>query len=188
MQRQRLAADSLQAHLRAVQGRGVFGKLEAERHRQRMLQPGARHHDGRSMLARQFCKARDGAVDVAKQGIDARAQAQHPCGIDHVLAGRAPMHIARGLRVGFRDMGGQRFDQGNGEVARTRRGLGQASEIEGFGPAGLCDGLGRALRNHARRGLGVRQRRLEIEHMLEGRHVVADGAHRRAREHGGKQR
>ena len=47
-----------------------------------------------------------------------------------ILAGRAPMHIARGVRVGLGDTGGQRLDQGDREIAGSRCGLGQGGEIE----------------------------------------------------------
>ena len=130
LQRQRLAAQSLQPRARAMQRRGIFGELEPERHRQRMLQPGAGDHGGVAMLTRQFGKARDGAIDVGEQRIDAGAQGQHGGGIDHVLAGGAPMHIARGVGVGLGDVGGQRLDERDREIAGPRRGLGQRGEVE----------------------------------------------------------
>ena len=88
-----------------MQRRGIFGELEPERHRQRMLQPGAGDDRGVAMLSRQFRKAGHGAIDVAEQCFDRRTQGQHRGGIDDVLAGRAPMHIARGVGVGLGDVG-----------------------------------------------------------------------------------
>ena len=75
-------------------------------------------------------KARDGAVEVGQQRVDGGAQGQHCGGIDHVLAGGAPMHIARGIGVGLGDRGGQRLDQRDREIAGPRRGLGQGGQIE----------------------------------------------------------
>ena len=51
-------------------------------------------------------------------------------GIDDVLAGRAPMHIARGLGIRLGDVGRQRLDERDREVAGPRRGLGQRGEVE----------------------------------------------------------
>ena len=72
LQRQRFAAQPLQPFARAVQRRGIFGELQPERHRQRVLQPGAGDDRGMAVLARQFGKACDGAVGVGEQRIDRR--------------------------------------------------------------------------------------------------------------------
>ena len=47
------------------------------------------------------------------------------------------MHIARGVGVGLGDVGGERLDQGDREIAGSGRGLGQGGEIERSGLAGL---------------------------------------------------
>ena len=83
-----------------------------------------------AVLTRQSGKARDGAVDVGEQRVDAGAQAEHGAGIDDVLAGRAPMHVARRLGIHLGDVGRQRLDQRDGEVAGPGRGLGQRGEVE----------------------------------------------------------
>ncbi len=113
-----------------MQGGGIFGELQPERHRQRMLQPGAGDHRRVAMLARQFGKARDGAAGIGEQRVDAGAQAEHGGGVDHVLAGRAPMHVARGVGIHLGDIGGQRLDEGDREIAGPGRGLGQGGEVE----------------------------------------------------------
>jgi hypothetical protein len=130
LQRERLALQSLQALARTVQGRGIFRELEPERHRQRMLQPGAGNDGGVAMRSSQHREAGHGAVNIAKQCFDRRAQSEHHGRIDRILAGRAPMHIARGVRVHLGDAGGQRLDQGDREIAGSRCGLGQGGEIE----------------------------------------------------------
>ena len=130
LQRQRLAAQALQPQLRAVQRRGIFRELQPERHRQRMLQPGAGDHRGMAVLTRQCGKARDRAASVGEQRVDAGAQAEHGAGVDDVLAGRAPMHIARGLGIRLGDVGRQRLDQRDGEIAGPRRGVGQGGQVE----------------------------------------------------------
>ena len=107
-----------------MQGGGIFRKLEAERHRQCMLQPGARHDRGLAMLLRKPGKSRSSAADVLKQHLQAFAQGEHRGSIDDILAGCAPMHIARGLSIGPCDVRGQCLDERNGEIAGFRCGLG----------------------------------------------------------------
>ena len=160
-----------------MQRRGIFRKFQAERHRQRVLQPGARHHGRVAMFSREPGKARDGAVEIRQQRVDRGAQGQHGRGVDHVLAGGAPVHIARGVRVGLCDGSGKRLHQRDCEIAASRRGLGQRRDIKRLGPAGLRDRRCRACRNHTCRRLGARERRLEIEHVLQIGRIVADRAH-----------
>ncbi len=117
-----------------MQGCGIFRELEAERHRQRMLQPGARHDRGVAVLPREPGKAGNGAADIREQHVDARAKGEHGGGVDHVLAGGAPVHIARGVRVSPGDVGGQRLDEGDGEIAGPRRGLGEGGKVESCRP------------------------------------------------------
>ena len=85
---------------------------------------------GMAVLTRQPGKARDGAVDISEQRIDAGAKAEHGAGIDDVLAGRAPMDIARRFGIHFGDVGGQRLDERDRKVAGPGGGLGQRGEVE----------------------------------------------------------
>ena len=93
--------------------------------------------------------------------------AEHGAGIDHVLAGGAPMHVACSLGIGLGDIGGERLDQRDGQVAGTGRGFGQCCEVELLRAAGGTDRACCGLWNHPGGGLGARQRRLEIQHVLE---------------------
>ena len=77
-----------------------------------------------------FGKARDRAAGIGQQRIDAGAQSEHGAGIDHVLAGRAPMHIARGVGIILGDICGQHLDEGDCEIAGPRRSLGERGKIE----------------------------------------------------------
>jgi hypothetical protein len=153
-----------------------------------MLQPGARDDGGVAMLPRQLGKARDGAIEIRQQRVDGGAQGQHAGGIDHVLAGGAPMHMARGIRVGLGDLSGERLDQGDREIAGTCRGLGQISEIERACLAGFRDRARCVCGYDAGRRLGARKRCFKIQHVLEIGSIIADRAHGGARQHGSKQR
>ena len=72
-----------------------------------------------------------GAVDIGEQRFDRRRAEPSIVAVSiDILAGRAPMHIARGVGVRLGDLRGQRLDQGDREIAGARRGLGQCGEIE----------------------------------------------------------
>ena len=77
----------------------------------------------------------------------AGAQFEHQRGVDDVLAGRAPMHVARGCRIGLGDLGGQRVDQRDGDVAGGRGRLGQRREVVALGLGGS------AIRSAGERGM-----------------------------------
>ena len=74
---------------------------------------------------------------ASSASMPARRSSTAPVSID-VLAGRAPMHEARGLGVALGDVGRQRLDQRDGEIAGPGRGLGQRGEVEGFGLARIA--------------------------------------------------
>ena len=109
-----------------------------------------------AMLLGEPREAGDGTLEISQERVYGGAQGQHGRGIDHVLAGGAPMHITRSLRVGLGDVGREHFHQRDGQIAGARCGLGQASEIEGLGFAGFRDRLGHALGDDAGRGFGPR--------------------------------
>jgi hypothetical protein len=125
---------------------GIFRQLQAKRHRQRMLQP-ARHHRSVTMFARKLRKPFDRALEIRKQHVDSGAQGQHGGGIDHVLAGGAPMHIARGLGVGRGNLGGERLHQGNCEIAGAGRRLSKSGKFDELTLQAL------AIRSTARSGM-----------------------------------
>jgi hypothetical protein len=129
------------------------------------------------VLSCQSRKAGDSPADIRQQGVDAGAQGQHGCGVDHVLAGGAPMHEAGGVLVRFGDLCRQRLDEGNRQIAGSRGGLGQAREIEGVGLAGFGNRFRGVGRHDAGGALGARQRRFEIEHELQHGPVIAHRAH-----------
>ena len=72
---------------------------------------------GAAMAPGQRGEAVDGLVEIGDEGVDGRPELEHQRGVDDVLAGRAPMHVARGRCVGLGDLGGERLDQRNGDIA-----------------------------------------------------------------------
>ena len=129
----------------------------------------------------------DGAVEVGDQGIDRRAQLEHERGVDDVLAGRAPMHVARGRRIGLGDLGGERVDQRDGDIAGGDGRFAQRGEVVAFGPAASAIGSTASAGTMPTAASRARQRDLEIEHALHPRAIVEDGAHGRAGEQRGQQ-
>ena len=70
------------------------------------------------------------------------ALGEHGRAIDDVLAGGAPMHIARGFRRGLGNFCGERLHQRNGEIAGMGGSLGQGIEIDQSGLAGAFLAIG----------------------------------------------
>ena len=121
-------------------------------------------------------------LSVGDQGIDRRAQLEHERGVDDVLAGRAPVHVARRARIGLGDLGGERIDQRDGDIAGGGGRFAQRRDVVAFGARRLGDRVDGARRNDADLRLGARQRDLEIEHALQARAIVERRAHGRARD------
>ena len=75
-----------------------------------------------------------------------RSDLQGQCGIQHVLAGGAPVHPAgcRGIIAGHRLR--ERLDEGDGEGAGASGGVGERAGIQALDlGAGVSDGLARLL-------------------------------------------
>ncbi len=97
------------------------------------------------------------------------------------------MHVARRIGVGPGDIGGERLDQRDREIAGPDRGLGEGAGIECFGLAGLRDGAGRRCGDDPGCRFGAGQGCFKIEHVLQIRRIGADRAHGGARQHGREQ-
>jgi hypothetical protein len=159
----------------------VARKLEAERHRHGVLHPGTRDRGGAAVLADQHGERIDRAIEIDDERVDDGAQFQHQRRVDDVLARGAPMHIAGCLGVCLGDLGGQRLDQRNGDIARCHGFLANGGDVVAVRAGCLGDGIDRDRRDHADRGLCARQRYFDIEHVLQAGAVIDDGSHRRAR-------
>ena len=138
--------------------RGIAGKLQPERHRQRVLHQRARHRERAAVAAGQRGEALDREVEIGQQRVDRGAQFQHQRGVDDILAGGAPMHEIGRLRVARGDRLRQRLDHGDGDVAGGRLRLDQRRDVVVLGVAGLADRGRAGRRDDADRGLGAGQR------------------------------
>ena len=187
LQHQRLAPQPLQPLARTRQRRRVAGEFEPERHGHGVLHPGARHGGGAAMTRGERGEPCDGTVEVGDEGIDRRAQLEHERAVDDVLAGGPPMDVARRCRIGLGDLGGERIDQRDGDIAGGHRGLAQRREVVAVGAGGLGDPLDGERRDDADLRFRARERNLEIEHALHARAIVEDRAHGRARDQRGQQ-
>ena len=187
LQHQRLLAQPPQPLARARERRRIAGELEPERHRHRMLQQRARDRRGAAMLAGERREAVDRAIEVVDQRIDGGAQFEHQRGVDDVLAGGAPMHVARRLRILLGDLGGQRLDERRNHRAGLDGLAAERLDVIALGARRFGDRIDAGYRDDAERGLGARQRSLDVEHVLQARTIVEDRAHRRARDQGRQQ-
>ena len=130
LQRQRLAAQPPQASARAVQGGRIFRQLQPERHRQRVLQPGARHHRGVAMLPGQSGKARHRPVEIAVKRVDPGAEHRASWRCRSRPGWWRPNARSARPRVRLGDISRQRLDQRDRQIAGSRRGLRQRGEVE----------------------------------------------------------
>ena len=150
------------------------GQLHPQGHRGGVLQPGPPGEQRRLVLLGASGQRRGEALQVLVQHGGELPELQDEARVHRVLAGRAPVHVPGGLRIGRGDQSGQRGDGGNRRVARLGRALGQPEEIEQLGAAASPDRLGGPRRDHSDASLGPRQRGLEVEHPLQARAVGED--------------
>lgn len=102
----------LQALVRALQRIQPGGDLEPERDRHRLLQQGTSGQAGVAFARGQRSQLGAQALQARQQQVERGAQLQYRAGVDDVLAGGAPVHPARGLRIVGGHARGQRLDQG----------------------------------------------------------------------------
>ena len=156
--------------------------LEAQRHRRPLLQPGAARKRRLCVHSRErgerAGQAREIRVDRGQCGTKLQDQPR----VHHVLAGRAPVHAARGLCVASGDEKRELSHQGDRRVAGLRGRGGERVDVEELGPALGADRDGRGGGHEAGAGLGARERRLEVEHRLQPAVIGENAAHRLRRE------
>ena len=111
-------------------------------------------------------------VDLVRQTLQERTELKDEAGVDCVLAGCAPVHMARRIRSVGSHESGQCRDGRDGGVAGPRSRLGERGNIEHLSAASARDGVGRSRRNDPEAGLGPRQRGLEVEHPLQASAIV----------------
>ncbi len=121
LQAQHTGACLGQALAMAFDGVQRLGQLQAQRDRQGLLHPAAAGHDGVAMQACLPGQGRGQRLQARVDLLEGGAQLQQRGAVDDVLAGRAPMDVARGFGVFAGDGGGQLLDQGNGQIAGQGR-------------------------------------------------------------------
>ena len=102
------------------------------------------------------------------QGVDRRAQFEHQRGVDDVLAGRAPMHVAaRPSASVLATSAVSALISGMAILPAATAASPSAVEVVAFGAGGLGDRLDGERRDDADRRFRARERDLEIEHALQ---------------------
>ena len=124
----------------------------------------------------------------ATSSVDHCPQLEHQGGIDHILAGRSPVYVSCCGDIGLGHLGSQRPDQRDRDIARHGCLFSQGLGVIAFGAGGSGDMIGGERRYDAECGLRACERDLEVEHALQARAVIHDGAHGRARDQRGQQR
>jgi hypothetical protein len=148
----------------AVERREPARGLEAERDRHRLLAEGAPGHDRPAVRLGEVAETGDEAVEAPTHRAERRAQLQHQRRVEHVLGGRAKVHVGRELGA---DRHPQRLDQRHHRGARGRRRGTEVRHVEPLRRRAVADAQCRLGRDHAELRLGPRQRRLDVEHRLQ---------------------
>src|SRR5208282_282578 len=91
--------------------------FQAESRGKRLLHPSAGHDDRCSMFVDQFAENDSKQIKFRGDQIERLAQLKYAAGVDGVLTGGAPMHIAGGFFLFFGDEWSELFHQGNGEIS-----------------------------------------------------------------------
>ena len=100
----------------AMESVGPAGGFEPERDRGCLLEPRPTGHGGISVSMGLFSSGSGGPMQVMHHSGDRAAKLKHECGVENVLAGRAPMDIASRVWIASRDGGGEMANQGNHDV------------------------------------------------------------------------
>ena len=141
---------------------------------------GAPGHRGVAIAARQIRAGPPRSRQILADQLQAVAQLQHEPGVDDVLGGGAPVHVAAGIALAGL---GQRLDQRHDRIAGQ---LGAACRIASRSKRRDVrlggDLLGRLGRDQAEPGLSAGERRLDVEHALQARLVREHRPHRGRRE------
>ncbi|SSL00239.1 Uncharacterised protein [Klebsiella pneumoniae] len=131
-----------------------------------MLHPGPARHHGIAITIRLESQGRQQLLKQSLSGIQRPAQLEHQSGVDGVLAGSAPVNVARSLRISRFYLGRQLFHQRDRQVTGSHRRLAQRGKIDGLVAAGRHNWPDRFRRHHPAGGLRLRQRRFKIQHAL----------------------
>ncbi len=156
--------------------RQPYRAFVAEGNRQRVLTMRASGHDVASVTTRRRGESTVGRGEIGFDDVDPLPDLQHERGIENVLGGRTPMHVA--ARIAAR-RAAERPDHRDDGVADDPCAGADLLERQAIDCRGGGDRLGRSRRNYVEARLHPRQRRLDIEHALEQRPIVEHSMHLR---------
>ncbi len=137
----------------------------AKGHRQRVLHQGPARHRGIAITIRLESRAANRLLKQGLSGIQRPAQLERQSGVDGVLAGSAPVNVARSLGIS-RLPGPSAVSPAGWPDCRLRCRLAQRGKIDGLVAAGRHNWPDRFRRHHPAGGLRLRQRRFKIRHAL----------------------
>jgi hypothetical protein len=129
---------------RAHQRRQPAGGLEAEAGHLGRLHQRARQHRRASMRSARSQQVAGQVAQAVVEQAQGLARDQHHGGVDHVLAGAAPVHVARRFLVVQRHRLGQFLHQRDGQAAGAAAGADQGGNVVQLGLADAGDGARRA--------------------------------------------
>src|SRR5437660_11073585 len=164
-----LKASSMTGH--RVQPACGFG---SESRRNSLLQPGSSWHYCRAMGGRKLNEGVAQTIQIGSDRIETIAQLQNEAGINRVLAGCAPVHVAHGFLVMLPDEFRQLSDNRDGEVARLDRSLRERLWVEEIGAALTGNRSGCGFRNDVELRFRSGQSGFKIEHALQTHIVCKD--------------
>ena len=146
----------------ALQRRAPRRELVVHMDRQGILHPGARHELVCPEPPIELVEPRDDRPQSCGEDRQHRLQTQHQCGVDHVLAGGAEMHVP--VVRGTEPVAQLPHElHAHGTVARRGRADGVGIDLDQLQ---LLDHVPRRLRvDHALGALGLGQRHLEAQHL-----------------------
>ena len=96
----------------------------------RVLHPGPARHHGIAITIRLESQGRQQLLKQSLSGIQRPAQLEHQSGVDGVLAGGAPVNVARSLGILRFYLRRQLFHQRDGQITGSHRRLAQRGKID----------------------------------------------------------
>jgi hypothetical protein len=100
-----------------------------------MLHPSASGKDGAAVSFSERGESVGESVEVGESEIESGAELKYECGVEDVLTCGAPVDETGGVGIFFGDSRGELFDERNGEIAGSGRGVCKGRKVEQIGAA-----------------------------------------------------